>query len=121
MVYLINWLKSFQIRSFFWSVFSRIRTEYGKIWTRKNSVFGHFLCSLINLKLCKDQYAGFAYKNNFKSRFRVHKSDINTGKDNCGATKLFSIKCTDVGKIENTEVHLIKQVEEGSYNIEGKS
>ena len=31
-----------QIRSFFWSVFSRIRTEYGKIRTRKNSVFGHF-------------------------------------------------------------------------------
>ena len=56
-------LKSVQIRSFFWSVFSRIRTEYGemfcispysvrmrslhiqsecgKIRTRKNSVFGH--------------------------------------------------------------------------------
>ena len=34
-----------QIRSFFWSVFSRIRTEYGEIWsirTRKNSLFGHF-------------------------------------------------------------------------------
>ena len=30
---------------FFWSVFSRIRTEYGEmrsIWTRKNSVLGHF-------------------------------------------------------------------------------
>ena len=45
-------VKSVQIRSFFWSVFSLIRTEYGeilriqsecrKIWTRKNSVFGHF-------------------------------------------------------------------------------
>ena len=46
---------SAQIWSFFWSVFSRIRTEYGqtrsslriqseygKIRTRKNSVFGHF-------------------------------------------------------------------------------
>ena len=40
-----------QIRSNFWSVFSRIRTEYGdlRIWseyrkirTRNNSVFGHF-------------------------------------------------------------------------------
>ena len=31
-----------QIQSYFWSVFSRIRTEYGKIWTRNNSVFGHF-------------------------------------------------------------------------------
>ena len=28
-------VKSVQIRSFFWSIFSRI-------WTRKNSVFGHF-------------------------------------------------------------------------------
>ena len=45
-------VKSVQIRSFLWSVFSRIRTEYGeilriqsecgKIRTRKNSVFGHF-------------------------------------------------------------------------------
>ena len=43
---------SVQIRSFFWSVFSRIRSEYGvslrthsecaKIRTRKNSVFRHF-------------------------------------------------------------------------------
>ena len=31
-----------EIRSFFWSVFSSIRTEYRKIWTRKKSVFGHF-------------------------------------------------------------------------------
>ena len=39
-----------QIRGFFWSVFSRIWTEYRdlgqsryrKIWTRKNSVFGYF-------------------------------------------------------------------------------
>ena len=49
-------VKSVQIRSFFWSVFSRIRTEYGeihevslriqsecgKIRTSKNSIFGHF-------------------------------------------------------------------------------
>ena len=48
-------MKSVQIRSYFWSVFSCIRTEYGdlrlnlriqyeyrKIRTRNNSVFGHF-------------------------------------------------------------------------------
>ena len=39
-------MKIVQIRSFFWSVFSRIWTEYSvqirKIRTRKNSVFGHF-------------------------------------------------------------------------------
>ena len=50
-------VKSVQIRSFFWSVFSCIWTEYGdllinlriqseyrKIRTRNNSVFGHFSC-----------------------------------------------------------------------------
>ena len=46
-------VKSVQIRSFFWCVVSCIRTEYGeilssqseyrKIQTRKNSVFGHYL------------------------------------------------------------------------------
>ena len=48
--------KSVQIQSYFWSVFSRIRTDYfvslriqsecGKIWTRNNSVFGHFTSSV---------------------------------------------------------------------------
>ena len=35
-------VKSVQIRSFFWSVFSCIRTGYRKIRARKNSAFGHF-------------------------------------------------------------------------------
>ena len=49
-------VKSVQIRSFFWFVFSPILTEYGvsrriqsecgKIRTRKNSVFEHFLRSV---------------------------------------------------------------------------
>ena len=48
-------MKSVQVRSYFWSVFSCIRTEYGdlrsihceyrKVRTRNNSVFGHFSCS----------------------------------------------------------------------------
>ena len=37
-----NCVKSVQVRSFFWSVFSCIRTEYSKTRTRKNSVSGHF-------------------------------------------------------------------------------
>ena len=43
-----NWhyVKSAQIRSFFWSVFSCIQSEYRKIPTRKNSTFGHFSCSV---------------------------------------------------------------------------
>ena len=39
-------MKCVQIRSFFWSVFSHIRTEYGKIRTIKNSIFGHFSRSI---------------------------------------------------------------------------
>ena len=35
-------VKSIQIRRIFWSVFSRIWTEYEKIRTRKNSVSGYF-------------------------------------------------------------------------------
>ena len=45
---LLGWkhhVKSVKIRSFFWSVFSRIQSKYEKIRTRKNLVFGHFLHS----------------------------------------------------------------------------
>ena len=77
------------------------------------------VCS-ISRKLCKDQYVGSAYKNNFKPKFRVHKSDISTGKDRCRVVKHFLTKCTDVGKLENIEVHIIEQVEEGDYDVEGK-
>ena len=34
--------EKYPIRSYLWSVFSCIRTEYRKIQTRNNSVFGHF-------------------------------------------------------------------------------
>ena len=51
----IHCVKSVQIRSFFWSVFSCIRTEYGKIRTRKNSVFGHFLRSDKPISLMKSR------------------------------------------------------------------
>ena len=50
--YIINFdeyfhcVKSVQILSFFWSVFSRIQSECGKIRTRKKSVFGHVLHSV---------------------------------------------------------------------------
>ena len=51
-----HYVKSVQIHSFFWSIFSCIRTEYGdflpiqsecrKVRTRKNSVLGHFSYSV---------------------------------------------------------------------------
>ena len=74
----------------------------------------------ISCKMCNDQYVGSAYKNNFKPRFRVNKSDINTGKDRCGVAKHFLTKCRDAGKLENIEVHIIEQVEEGDYDVESK-
>ena len=55
-------VKSVQIRSFFWSVFSCIQSKYRNIPARKNSAFGHFSCSVelfnitflnpINIRLC---------------------------------------------------------------------
>ena len=38
----IHCVKNVQVRSFCWPVFSCNRTEYRKIRTRKNSIFGHF-------------------------------------------------------------------------------
>ena len=44
-------VKSVQICSFFWSVFSRIHSEYGKMRTRKNSAFGNFLQWFLHMNL----------------------------------------------------------------------
>ena len=73
---------------------------------------------LISCKLFKEHYVGSAFKNNFKPRFRVHKSDVIT--DRCGVAKHFLTKCTNDNKIENIEVQLIEQVLEGNYDLEGK-
>ena len=68
-------MKCVQIRSFSWSVFSRIRTGYGeislriqsecgKIRTRKNSVFGHFSHSVLykhNVKQITESARTFHY------------------------------------------------------------
>ena len=43
-------VKCVHIRSYFWSLFSCIRTEYRKIRTRNNSLFGHILRSVIRKK-----------------------------------------------------------------------
>ena len=46
-------VKNVQIRSFSWSVFSHMRTEYGKIWTRKKlriwTLFTQCLCTIGSL------------------------------------------------------------------------
>ena len=69
-------MKSVQIWSFFWSVFSRIRTQYGNLWSKsaysirirentnqKNSVFGHFSRSVDVLNPYKYKFSkkGKAY------------------------------------------------------------
>ena len=38
----LHCVESVQLQSFFWFAFSGIRSEYGKIRTRKNSIVGHF-------------------------------------------------------------------------------
>ena len=35
-------------------------------------------------------------------------------------TKNYFTKCTDGNKVENTEVQLIEQAQEGNYDLEGK-
>ena len=95
-------VKSVQMRSFFWSVFSRIRTEYGygvflrtqsecgKIRIRKNSVFRHFLrhSVLIVFKLlyeCKQfllKLYYFYYWCGFSKKKVVVGRDIYSGLDN---------------------------------------
>ena len=51
---------------------------------------------------------------------KVHKSDINTGKDRCGVAKHFLNDCTGINKLENVEVQLIEVVKEGNYDLGGK-
>ena len=52
---------------------------------------------MITCKNCLKQYVGSA--TNFKSRFRIHKSDIKTNKDRCGTAKHFNGKCKNDNNI----------------------
>ena len=57
----LHCVKSVQIRSYFWSAFSCIWTEYRKIRTRNNPVFGH---SSRSVKL--SEFKKFKFKMSFK-------------------------------------------------------
>ena len=46
---------------------------------------------LISCTNCNEQYVGSAI--DFKKRFRIHKSDINTKKDRWGVARHFNNKC----------------------------
>ena len=75
-------MKSAEIRSFFWSVFSHIRTEYGlwqcgKIRTRKNCISGHFSRSgfdrVLNTHLGKCPYiSDSVWSKNFSFWYILH-------------------------------------------------
>ena len=65
---------------------------------------------LLGYKKWKQQYVGCAFQSNFKLRFRVHKSDIDTTKVRCGEAKHFLINCSGIYKLQNVEVQLIEEV-----------
>ena len=71
---------------------------------------------LISCTNCKEQYVGSAI--DFKKRFRIHKSDINTKKDRCGAARHFTNKCCDP---QNPHAFLkIQSIEQVSVKEESK-
>ena len=61
-----------------------------------------------------------SFKNNGKPRFRVYKIDIDKGKDRCGVAKHFLTKNTNIIMTRKIELHLIEQLEECNYDVEGK-
>ena len=77
-----------------------------------------YVVYLITCSACNDQYVGSAVK--FKERFRVHKTDINTGEDWCGVANHFISKCQEVEKLVNLKVQLIEQIVCGNNNQESR-
>ena len=68
---------------------------------------------------CLEQYVASAIK--FKSRFRIHKSDIKTRKDRCGTARHFNNKCSgSYNPFVYLHVQLIEKVYciSDDYNIE---
>ena len=73
---------------------------------------------LISCKCCGNQYIDSAIS--FKERFRIHKSDINTGKVRCGvANHLLNVCHSEGNKFEYLQIQLIEQVSvSNSKNID---
>ena len=72
-------MKSVQIRDYLRSVFSSIWSEYRKIWTRNNSLFGRFSRSVKNGKITKTT----------KDRKKAQSKNINKYiSETCHITKL---------------------------------
>ena len=95
-----------------------------KVTGRIYNIRGKLTCNipnvvyLISCSNCYDQDVGSAL--DFKSRFRIHKSDIKTKKDRCGTARHFNTKCTDSS---NPHKFLKAQIIESvqcDYNLVGK-
>ena len=64
---------------------------------------------LISCECCGKQYVGSV--TGFKERFRIHNSDVNTGKTRCGVVNhLFNICRSSASKSEYLQVQLIENV-----------
>ena len=73
---------------------------------------------MISYSNSDDQYEGSAL--DFKSRFRIHRSDIKTKKDKGGIARNFSTKCTDSSNpYKCLQIQIIEFVQR-DYNLEGK-
>ena len=71
------------------------------MWQQKFNLF--FIC-----KCCGKQYVGSA--TGFKERFRIHKSDTNTGKIRCGvANHLLNVCHSSTSKPKYLQVQLIEK------------
>ena len=71
---------------------------------------------LISCTNCKEQYVGSVI--DFKKRFRIQKSDINSKKDRCGVARHFTNKCWDP---QNPHAFLkIQPIEQVSVKEESK-
>ena len=80
--------------------------------TSKNVIY------LISCKCCGKQHIGSAIS--FTEGFRIHKSDINTGKVRCGvANHLLNVYHSEGNKFEYLQIQLIEQVSvSNSKNID---
>ena len=68
-----------------------------------------FLFPSISCKCCGKQYVGSA--TGFKESFKIHKSDINTGKIRCGvANHLLNVCRSSTSKFEYLQLQLIEKV-----------
>ena len=76
--------KSVQIRSYFWSVFSCIRTEYRKMRTRNNSVFGHFSRNVRSLLYFLRKYES---SRTFRPYFRLISTENDWKSNRCKAVE----------------------------------